>query len=200
MLCTSLTFAQTNISETVNSAQETTKNLKETVNTLKDLKVKTPTFNQQPNNFVNGVSTVYNDTKSLTGTVYNDFKDAAKNITPKIESAIQEIAKGLKVGTVYVWNILVKQQRVWSWCYLIGMIISLIVWYKFYSFIKEGKTDLNEYDQWKSHNVIMSVILFFTASILSFISFQHVVPMMTGFLNPEFGAIQTVIEFAKTLK
>lgn len=203
LLLTSMSFAQTSVEQTLNKAEDLTSTLKkieENTNTLKNFKVQPTGAEKAGNTLVNGIGTVYQDSKTLTGTVYNDFKDAAKHITPKIESAIQEIAKGLKTSAVAVWDILVRQQLVWSWCYLIGMIVSLLVWFKFYRTIKEAKTDLNEFGNWKVNNILMTIGLLFSGVFLSILSFQHLEAMMTGFINPEFGAIRTVIEMAKTLK
>ena len=65
-----------------------------------------------------GVSTVYNDSKQAVSTVYNDVK----SLSPKVESAIKSLATELKTTTNALWDILVKQQLVWSIAILLGLI------------------------------------------------------------------------------
>jgi len=75
-----------------------------------------------------GTKTVYGDGKEAISTVYNDVK----SLTPKIASSINEIAKGLKIGAESVWKILVRQQLVWSICFLMLTLGSFINWCMFY--------------------------------------------------------------------
>jgi hypothetical protein len=205
LLTTGMLFAQTNVSSklddvsnTVNSVKELANNVKNLNPNVSDLKLNQNTSFGQTGK--NAVSTVYGDGKSLVQTVYGDLKGAGQYFTPKIESAVEQIAKGFKVGTVYLWNILVKQQRVWSWCYLIGILTALFAWGRFYYTIKQGNANTDAAGEWKNHNVWISFVTLSVAVVLSFFSFQHIVPMMTGFINPEFGAMQNVIEVAKSLK
>src|SRR5690349_10679144 len=86
-----------------------------------------------------GISTVYKDGTSVVKTVYKDVK----SLSPKVESAIKSLATELKTTTDALWNILVKQQSVWSWCFLILTLSSLFNWYLFYkrNFTKLKKDD-----------------------------------------------------------
>src|SRR6188508_1867440 len=78
--------------------------------------------------FKEGVATVYNDGTSVVKTVYND----AKSLSPKIESAIKSLATELKTTTNALWDILVRQQLVWSIGFLILTLTSIFNWYLFY--------------------------------------------------------------------
>ena len=180
--------AQTSIKDKTNQAIEQT--LSKSNNFLDNTVNKTS----------NGIGTIYGDGKAVVGTLYGDSKEAVKYLTPKIEKAVSEIASGLKVGTKYVWNILVKQQRVWSWCYLIGFIVSIISWFHFYYRFKKGNDELDNAGEWKTSNIAMCWLSLGLSLTLSYFSFQYLVPMMTGFINPEFGAMQNVIEVAKSFK
>jgi hypothetical protein len=75
--------------------------------------------------------TAYGDSKSAISTVYSDGKEVVKYLTPKTEKLLDKISTKLET-TTKSWVILVKQQRVWSWCYLIGFIISILSWVNFY--------------------------------------------------------------------
>ena len=74
------------------------------------------------------VETVYKDGKNGISTVYNDLKSA----TPQIKNAIESLSKELKTSSDSLWKILVKQQLVWSWCFLILIFSSIFNWFLFY--------------------------------------------------------------------
>lgn len=177
---------------------------------------------------------VYQDGKNAVKTVYSDLK----SVTPKIESAITNVAKGLKVGAENVWIILVNQQKVWSWCFLILTIASIINWILFYKRnfknLKEdeyivGKKNLKiilenpKYSKYSSgdegkmqlshdngsEDIILPInnklpgfkyVHLIICIILSVFSFYHFADMLTGFMNPEFGALKTIIEVTTKLK
>lgn len=191
---------------------------------------------------------VYNDIKQASSTIYKD----AKTLAPKIETAVTEVAKGLKVGAESVWNILVKQQLVWSICFLILTLSSLFNWYLFYkrTYTSNNKIEYtvlerdiigdipnpnyesyygerNQYkndpraqtyikgpigkEQYNAPKYLGEIIdaknkkvLYWVhlsiCLILSFFSFIHFSDMLTGFINPEFGAMKNIAEIALQLK
>ena len=199
------------------------------------------------------IETVYNDSKNGISTVYNDLKST----TPQIKNALESLSKELKTTTDSLWFILVKQQLVWSWCFLILTITSLSNWFIFYkrnlnnklsekNFVKGEKDiiedvsnpnfDIKYYDRYvdkigdsiyKSElanirfqktiksavgkeEILIPIIninnnwfkyLHLTICIgLSGLSIYHFSNMLTGFLNPEFGALKTITEVVKNLK
>jgi len=200
-------------------------------------------------NSKDGVSTVYKDSKEAVSTVYNDVK----SLSPKVESAIKSLATELKTTTNALWNILVKQQLVWSICFLILTLSAMFNWFLFYKrtqtksqniqyvtlkrdmlgdilnpkfdayyfkkideypgdirtkeFIK-GIVGEEEYScPQLSENLEQTTIqhIFkYTHLILcltlSYFSFIHFSDMLTGFINPEFGALKTIVEVATKLK
>lgn len=206
-------------------------------------------FDKTVNKTEKGVSTVYNDSKNVVKTVYGDLKEVA----PKIESAVTEVAKGLKVGAENVWDILVKQQMVWSIAFLILTIVSCINWYIFYKrnytknkdikytvlerdiigdipnpkFEKNyaddpywcGKNDIRTIATIKgaigkeqynapllcetnetSYQIFFKITHLIFCITLSYFSFVHFADMLTGFINPEFGAMKMLFEVVKTIK
>lgn len=188
--------------------------------------------------FKEGIATVYKDGTSVVKTVYNDVK----SLSPKIESAIGSLAESFKTTTNNVWNILVKQQLVWSIGFLILTLTSIFNWYLFYKrnlnnklsekdFVKGIKinkeSELNkDYSSYASKNdsrsnryifkeiseeeILIPIInpnniwfkyLHLTICIgLSGLSIYHFSDMLTGFINPEFGALKTIAEVASKLK
>jgi hypothetical protein len=177
------------------SFAETSKNVTKSVdNTVNQL-------NGQTSNVVNktssGIDRVYTDGTNAVGVVYNDLK----SFGPKVEESIKELAKGLKVGTQYVWGILVKQQQVWSWCYLLGFILSALTWLRFnYCYKKSKEEAKNNDNEWSASNLLYCLGTLIIAITLSLLSFQHLEAMMTGFINPEFGAIRNIVQIASQLK
>jgi hypothetical protein len=191
------------------------------------------------------VSTVYNDSKNAVTTVYSD----AKSLSPKIESAIKSLASELKTTTNSLWNILVKQQLVWSICFLILTLSSLLNWYLFYKRTQSNPSDITyitlerdiigeiinpDYNVYykdrnddpkgvmyikgpvgkEQYSCPQSKILLETTFFqklfkyihliiclgLSYLSIIHFAAMLTGFINPEFGALKTIVTVAQSLK
>lgn len=128
-----------------------------------------------------GVSTVYNDGISVVKTVYND----AKSLSPKIESAIKSLATEFKTTTNALWDILVRQQLVWSIGFLILTLTSIFNWYLFYE---------------RNLNSNLKYLHLIICISLSGLSVYHFGDMLTGFINPEFGALKIIAEMAIKLK
>lgn len=181
-------------------------------------------------NSKDGVTTIYKDGTSVVKTVYKDVK----SLSPKVEKAIGSLAEQFKTTTNNVWNILVRQQLVWSIGFLILTLTSIFNWYLFYKrnlnnnlteadFIKGSKkydTECNpEYDRYKTgsqqflqmeEEILLPIINpnnnwfkylhLIICMGLSVLSIYHFGDMLTGFINPEFGALKTIAEIAIKLK
>jgi len=141
-----------------------------------------------------GTKTFYGDVKDGTVTVYQDAKDVVKYLTPEAKNLIVKIAQKLEKTTDQVWDILVRQQKVWSWCYLLLSISAIILWYRFYLQFNVAKTDLTEAKEVKEINVVFAVALFIFAVTASCFSSFHFIDMMTGFMNPEYGAMKNLYQ------
>lgn len=142
------------------------------------------------------VEKVYSDGTKVVTKAY----DASTIIAPKIESALKSIGSELKVATNEVWDILVKQQLVWSICILILGLITIGSWFHFwyrYSKCNEGyKRSDNE-----GGNLVFSVIITCAIAIAgTIITSMHFTNMITGFLNPKFGAMNTIATIASQIK
>lgn len=198
--------------------------------------------------------TVYSDSKDAITTVYEDVKST----TPVIAKAVGDIAKGLKVTADAVWDIIVKQQKVWSICFLILTLGSILNWYIFYkryikiNIITEGQTGITKsfkyvsnpnfdqeyHDKYKKYlNSDYSSERKYTEAIefqkeikvaieeetilepvisdsypkfkyihliiclgLSGFSAYHFGDMVTGFMNPEYGAMKDILFVAMKFK
>ena len=136
------------------------------------------------------ISQVYSDGTAIVKEAY----DVTKTLAPKIESALESIGKSLKVGAGNVWDILVKQQLVYSICTLIALLMTIISWLHFWK----------RYDTWKTdteNKHIMGCFIAFVIAISGTILVGlHFTGMITGFINPEFGALKTISDIASQLK
>lgn len=61
------------------------------------------------------------------------------------------------------------------------------------------KTDLDESNETKPINIILSIGLCIAALIASGYSSYHFIDMMTGFVNPEYGAMKNIYQVYKSL-
>lgn len=188
------------------------------------------------------------------GTVYDDLKSAA----PKVGDAIKSLSKELKIASNKVWDVLVKQQLVWSVAFLLLTLTSITNWFIFYkrnfpsikSLIKGKKENwvtidnpdfeqdwfdkYNQNDRYSDHSKERNDIRYkkrisvlqgtidvlipqpdlskqygmggfkylhlVICILLSLLSFYHFNDMLTGFMNPEFGAMKTIAEIASQIK
>lgn len=148
----------------------------------------------------NGVGTVYGDLKEGTTTVYSDVKDGIKALSPEAKALLQKTADKLEKTTDQLWEILVRQQRVWSLCYLLLTISSIVLWYRASSQFNIMRTDLDEAGDVKTYNTVLTVLFLFLAVISSIFSSVHFIDMMTGFVNPEFGAMKNIYQVYKAIQ
>lgn len=195
-------------------------------------------INAQKNNALNkssqAIETVYKDSKDGIKTVYNDLKST----TPQIKNALEALSKELKTTSDSLWKILVKQQVVWSWCFLVLIFSSALNWFLFYRknypkepkydkvkvikqklFYKDGTSERdvqnypNSYERTYMNVEEEELRIIPNSSVpyfkylhlaicitLSVFSFLHFSDMLTGFINPEFGALKTIMEVVKNIK
>lgn len=207
----------------------------------------------------NGVSIVYNDGKEATKEIYSQIKKAS----PKAASLLTKMAEKLEVTVDSVWSILVRQQFVWSICFLILTITSLLNWYLFYQRnissnnilidreavilerdmigdVINPKFDKYYFNKWENGDmdyrndirrfetikgpiggkeqymdykptidltqekttvqIIFQAVHMIICLVLSYLSITNFAQMITGFYNPEFGAMTNILDFAMSFK
>lgn len=197
LLLSMLVLGTTTFAQTVSLSEQDKADAKQLLTKIEERAKDATTAVKASKDAVGGVKGIYNDGKDAIGTIYTDVK----SLGPKVEGAINELAKGLKVGAESVWKILVKQQKVWSWCYLIGMIITIVSWTNFWYRFKTYYHRYRAEDTgWSGAAITITTVCFIISIGLSFMSITHLEPMMTGFINPEWGAMMNIVEIAKTLK
>lgn len=195
---------------------------------------------------------VIDKTSNAIETVYSDVKGSI----PHINKAIESLGEDLKIGAHAVWDVLVRQQMVWSLAFLALTLSALFNWYTYWdrNFKKIDVSKLektrakipmevdnpqfdqnffNRYNDSYAHNrseredvkfkkkvfvfkevdeyiqpienstqnkAIIGYIHLLSCILLSVASIWNFKDMLTGFINPEFGAIKTIATIAEQLK
>lgn len=174
-------------------AQTTEKTVNNAVNAVNK------TGNNVLNKAENGVSTLHQDAKDIVITAHNDVEKVVKYLTPRAETLLIKTAKKLEKTTDEVWRILVKQQVVHAWAYLLFFIGSIILWIRFYIQYNKFTEDLTEDGSQKEIHGVMMAIFLILAVTTSIFSSIHFVDMMTGFINPEYGAMKNIYQIYKNI-
>lgn len=143
-----------------------------------------------------GLKQPYADSKGFLINLYDDLKSVGvegKDAMGKLVDVVSDVSHS-------TWDLLVKQQLIWSICFLCITLSSIFLGYKFFTQVNKTSSDLDDIGDLKSVNILLSVIyglLFSAAAVTSAHNFE---PMVTGFMNPEFGALRTLIELASKIK
>ena len=127
------------------------------------------------------------DTSSTFKAMYSDFK-----------YGITALAASLKVGAEHVYEVLVKQQIVYSIIWTIVLIIGITfisIWLYRYK---------DEEEEWTDGDAtalgVFRTMQVFLGSILFIIGIMNIDTIITGFINPEYGALKDVIEMVQKIK
>lgn len=182
-------------------------------------------------------------------TVYND----AKSTLPHISNALKSLGEELKIGATAVWEILVRQQLVWSIAFLGLTLSSIFNWATFLRIrFKKAKeedfkevadkvstlidnpsfcenfynehvnklyttshlrdprfnrkiivyNDITKFVELKpktERELLYETIHFIICIIMTVFSVYFFRDMLTGFINPEFGAMKTIVDIAESL-
>jgi hypothetical protein len=141
----------------------------------------------------NAISTIYNDTKNTIGTVYNDSKDAVEFIYPEVKSAVIAIAKGIGCGVEHVYTIIVKK-------YIVNGVSDLVYFLVLVGVLIYSCIVINKY--FKTHEKIdwrcLLGIVPFIISLVLLLNF-NLSEMLICLINPEWKAIEFILETAKSL-
>jgi len=139
------------------------------------------------------LDTVYHDGKAVVQTVHSDIKDGTSSIMPSVKDAVVSIGKSIGVAAEHVYNVLVKKYVVMGvkelmiFCGgLILLIVGLVIWLK--------KTSNNAPITYP----LIAPALMFLIGIIMMINVNYD-NMLMGLINPEYGAIDYILEYSKTL-
>jgi len=139
------------------------------------------------------VDTLYHDGKAVVSTVYGDIKEGATGIYPDVKAAVVSIGKAIGVAAEHVYGVLVKKYFVMGVkqagiCVvgLIAIIIGFIGWKR-----------ATPVGQPITYRVIVPLIFMITGLItMCNVNYDD---MLMGLINPEYGAINYILEYTKDL-
>lgn len=139
------------------------------------------------------VATVYEDGKTAVATVYDDGKDLIKSAYPEVKEAIIAIAGAIGVAAEHVYTVLVKRYVVEGVSYLlwfiIGIVFAIISLKSFHKYSNE-----NSVITWKIlFPIVYAIIAVITLSTINYTD------MLMGIINPEYGAINYIIDYTKAM-
>lgn len=122
-------------------------------------------------------------TKVTFSTVYKDAK-----------YALIGLGSALKVGGEHVYSVLVKQQIVNSISWIIVMLITVLM--------LTTSFQLNKSADWEGGNLSMAgtLILGIVGIILLVVTLCNIGVVVTGFVNPEYGALKDIMNFIRPKK
>lgn len=140
-----------------------------------------------------GIETVYNDGKEAVTTLYGDGKDVIKELYPDIKDALKSIGSAIGVAAEHVYTVLVKRyvvEGVTQLLIFIGSIVLLIFGIRGVNRFMKNEAIIT----WKiTFPVIFSVIGFI---MLLCVNYND---MLMGIINPEYGAINYIIEYTQSM-
>lgn len=139
------------------------------------------------------VDSVYHDGKAVVSTVYQDAKSGAASIYPDVKSAVVSIGKAIGVAAEHVYGVLVKKYFVLgvkeACVFVAGLftfLIGMLYWRKY-----------TKNAQPVTYGIILPILLFCIG--LGTIFSVDYDAMLMGIINPEYGAINYILEYTKGL-
>jgi hypothetical protein len=137
------------------------------------------------------VDSVYHDGKAVVSTVYQDAKSGAASIYPDVKSAVVSIGKAIGVAAEHVYGVLVKKYFVLGVkeaCILLAGIITFFMGMFYWRrYTKNGQPI--------TYGLILPIILLCVG--LGTIFSVDYDAMLMGIINPEYGAINYILEYTK---
>lgn len=139
------------------------------------------------------IDTVYHDGKEAVKTVYGDMKAGTSSLYPDVKQAVISIANGIGVAAEHVYTVLVKKYVVLGVKELgvfIGAIVLLLLGY--FGWNKKTKGDVHI-----TYKIIPQALFIIVGIIMLFnVRYDD---MLMGLINPEYGAINYILDFSKGL-
>lgn len=114
-----------------------------------------------------------------------------------LTTLLQELATKLGTTTEYLWGVLIKQAAIAAYTNLSVIIftilfgISILLTNRYY---KKTAKYVNKDNNWTVETIVFMVVIF---AILLIASAVCIPPMINGFFNPEYWALQEVLSVIK---
>ncbi len=138
---------------------------------------------------------------SLVKTAPDSLQLTYKQVYNDIKSGISAIADNLKVGAEHVYTVLVRQQVVLSISFLVLAPIIILLLLSFSKNLKLSKWDSSYYrnenpNEWNKH-ATLTIITGILSIICTAILLANIHTIVTGIINPEYGAIHEILSIIK---
>jgi len=121
-----------------------------------------------------------------------DTSSNFKNIYTDVKTGITALASSLKVGVEHVYMVLVKQQIVYAIVYLIIGLFAFFLIINWMNGYKDPKQEW-EHDDDPTGLGLIKTVQIIVGILLTTVFIFHIDNIVTGFVNPEYGAIQDII-------
>ena len=121
-----------------------------------------------------------------------------KEVYADIKSGLSALGSALKIGSEHVYTVLVKQQIANSIVYTIIFIISLLAYFPLKSILMkawDADKPSNYHDRFGSILAVTFGVIGYVLLIIYNINNINII--ITGFINPEYGAIKEVLNIIK---
>lgn len=139
------------------------------------------------------VDSLYHDGKAVVGTVYKDTKAGLSNLYPDIKSAIMSIGHAIGVAAEHVYTVLVKKYFVLGVKQVCIFVFGLVmfIWGVF------AWRKATPVGQPITYRVIVPSILIIVGALTMYnVNYDE---MLMGIINPEYGAINYILDYTKEL-
>lgn len=127
------------------------------------------------------------DTPEVTK-VSTEINNVVNNIFDKTTEAVKGMADALKVPAEHVYTVIVKQQLTksvtWTIVYVLLLIVCLWLWYLWLKDDGDDKLD------WIVVPILATIIYIILIS-------ASLTVVISGYFNPEYGAIKEIVELIK---
>lgn len=132
-------------------------------------------------------------TQNATNQVYDSTKLTVEKVYSEVKAGVVGMAKALKAPAEHVYQIMCKQQLVNSIVILMLFVIGVIF---LFIGIVLGNHEQADWDEASLYTVgcVFSLLISF---VLVIFSLAQMGDCITGFVNPEYGAIKDIIGFFK---
>lgn len=143
----------------------------------------------------------YSQTDSTSYVTDSNVEKLVDKYSAKIEATIVSLAEQLKQPAEHIYKIMVKQQYIKAFTGIIVLLVTILFGYltiKYASNIEnwEYGTIYKNKPTYSLGAFIISIVSLFV-TILVLLVGQYPVDIIQGFINPEYGAIQDIINLIK---
>lgn len=140
--------------------------------------------------FLSFSTTLFAATDSI---VVDTSKVTEREVYNNIKQAISGLSEGLKIGADKVYNVVLKQQIVNSVIFLVFLLLGIIELIIASIILKKAEASTKAIQE--DILIVAGIILLVLGAIMFLIGLYNINEIITGFINPEYGAIKDIMNF-----